>query len=342
MTRHIQPIGDLTLDCGRTLSGVEIAYEALGTLSPGRGNVILVAHGFTSGPDMILPTGDALQAMEGSWQNLVGPGRPLDTDRYHIICANALGSTYGSTGSASVDPATGKAYGSSFPPITIRDIVASQRALLDRLGIDTLVAVVGPSFGGFQALQWGVSYPDAMQGVVALLTSLGPPPANPEAIRQRLALDPKWNGGDYYVSGNLIDTLVPLRIGMLTSYGIDTALTPAYPDPEQRRSVMRRRAMEWAKDFDANALLVIMQAMTTHDVRAALDRVRARVLYILSRTDHLFPPSLAPDAMERFARAGISASYFEIDSENGHSAASTDADQWAPALSDFLDGLDRS
>ncbi|MDB5583118.1 MAG: putative acyltransferase [Bradyrhizobium sp.] len=340
MTRRIQPIGDLALDCGRTLHGVDIAYEALGTLSPDRDNVILVAHGFTSGPDTIVAKGDPLLAMEGSFQDLVGPGKPLDTDRYYVLCPNALGSTYGSTGSASIDPPTGKPYGSRFPPITIRDIVASQRALLDRLGIDQMFAVVGPSFGGFQALQWGVSYPQAMKGIVALLTSLGPPPSNPEAIRQGLSKNPNWNDGDYYEQGNLIDTLVPMRIGMLTGYGVDTALTATYPDPDERRAVMRQRALAWAEDFDANALLVIMKAMGTHDVRAELGKMKARVLYILSRTDTIFPPTLAPEAFDRFYAAGVAASYFEIDSDNGHSAASVDADKWGDELRRFLRGLE--
>lgn len=336
MTYQHAEIGDLKLESGETLDHVRISYNALGQLSPSRDNAILVLHGYTNGPDMIMPGG---QAAEGAWDEVVGPGKPVDTDRYYAICPNALGSTYGSTGSASIDPATGKPYGSSFPSITIRDVVASQHALIDQLGIKKLAAVIGPSFGGTQALQWAVSYPDAMRGVVALLASVGRPPANVERVRAGLAKDPNWNGGDYYEHGNLVETLTAIRIETLKSYGVDTALSRTISDPAERAAAIARRARQWAEGFDANALLVIMKVMASYDVSADLQKIKARVLYILSRTDHLFPPTLAPDAMRRFKDAGVDAKYFEIDSENGHTAASTDASLWTPVLREFMKSL---
>ena len=305
----------------------------LGELAASRDNAILVLHGYTSGPDMILPAGTAA---EGSWGELIGPGRAIDTDRYFVVCPNALGSTYGSTGAASIDPTTGRPYGSAFPPVTMRDVVASQHALLLQLGIDRLVAVIGPSFGGLQALQWSVSYPTFMRGVVALLASLGPPAANVEGVRAALARDAKWNGGNYYDDGNLVDTLTAIRIDTLKGYGVETALARAIPDPAARTRAVAQRAREWAEGFDANALLVIIKIIASFDVTGDLDRIRARMLYILSRTDRLFPPTLAPDAMRRLAAAGVDADYFEIDSEEGHAAASSDAHLWTPTLRRFL------
>ena len=150
---------DFRLQNGIVMPSVTIAYATLGTLAPDRGNAVLVTHGNTSGPQMIDPGGST---GEGSWNELVGPGKAVDTNRFFAICPNMLGSSYGSTNAASLDPATGKPYGPRFPDITVSDIVATQRLLLDDLGIEKLVAIVGPSYGGFQAFQWAVHYPDAM------------------------------------------------------------------------------------------------------------------------------------------------------------------------------------
>src|SRR6201985_2490047 len=151
---------DFRLKSGEVLPEVTIAYRTLGTLSPKRDNVVLVTHGYTSGPNMIDPNS---LAGEGAWNEIVGPGKAVDTNRFFAICPNMLGSSYGSTNAASIDSTTGKRYGSRFPDITGSDIVATQRALLDHLGIDRLVAIVGPSYGGFQAFQWAVDYPGVMK-----------------------------------------------------------------------------------------------------------------------------------------------------------------------------------
>jgi homoserine O-acetyltransferase len=328
-----ETIGDLTLESGRTLKAVQVAFESVGELAPNKENVVLALHGYTSGPDMILPTGEAA---EGSWCRLIGPGKAVDTDKYFVICPNAIGSTYGSTGPASLDPDSGKPYGTSFPPLTMRDVVNSQYALLEQLGIKQLVAAVGASFGGLQALQWSVSFPKFMRSVVAVLTSLGQPPVNIEGMRDNLAKDPNWNGGDYYGHGNLTETLARMRIGMLKSFGVDQALAPDLPDPVERNAIIARRALAWAQGFDANSLLVLMKIMATYDVSAELRQIRARILYVLSRTDPFFPPTLAAEALTRLREAGVDASYFELDSEKGHAAATTDAELWASQLESFL------
>jgi len=331
-----EPIGDLLLDSSQTLQRVEVSYEARGMLAPNRDNVVLVLHGYTSGPDTILPVGEQ---SEGSWRDLIGPGSAIDTNRYYVICPNALGSTYGTTGAASINPATGQPYGSSLPDISMSDVVLSQSLLLDKLGIGQLHAVVGPSFGGCQALQWAVDQPQRMKGVVAALASFGRPPVNLDQVRAGLARDPRWNGGDYYDGQGNLDIMVPLRVQTLKSYGVDDILARSIRDPAEREAVLIERAKDWAKQFDANALLTIMKIMASYDIESSIDRIRAKLLYVLSRTDHLFPPTLAEQIMPRLAEEGVDCTYFEIDSDNGHAASATDAALWAPVLRDFLDGL---
>src|SRR3954451_545975 len=159
---------DFRLQSGIVLPEVTISYRTLGTLAADRGNAVLVTHGNTSGPQMIDPGGST---GEGSWNEIVGPGKAVDTVRFFAICPNMLGSSYGSTNAASIDAATGKPYGPRFPDITVSDIVATQRLLLNDFGIDKFVAVVGPSYGGYQAFQWAVDYPTAMRGIAAVVTS---------------------------------------------------------------------------------------------------------------------------------------------------------------------------
>src|SRR5258708_36610939 len=178
---------DFRLQSGIVMPEVTIAYATLGTLAPDRGNAVLVTHGNTSGPQMIDPGGST---GEGSWNELVGPGKAVDTKRLFEICPNMVGSSYGSTNAASIDPATGKPYGPRFPDITVGDIVASQRLLIDSLGIDKLVAIVGPSYGGFQAFQWAVDYPGMMRGIPAVVPSPIVPRERPRGNGARLLATP--------------------------------------------------------------------------------------------------------------------------------------------------------
>src|SRR6266478_4299396 len=156
------------LQSGIVMPEVTIAYATLGTLSPQRDNAVLVTHGNTGGPQMIDPGGST---GEGSWNELVGPGKAVDTNRFFVICPNMLGSSYGSTNATDIDPVTGTRYGPRIPGITVSDIVTTQRALLDDLGIQKLVAIVGPSYGGIQAFQWAVDYPGMMKGIAAIVTA---------------------------------------------------------------------------------------------------------------------------------------------------------------------------
>ncbi len=181
---------DFRVSGGEVLPEVTIAYCTRGRLAPDGRNAILVTHGYTSSHRMIVPGG---ASSEGAWSTLVGPGAAIDTDRYYVVCSNMLGSSYGSTNAASIDPRTGRPYGSRFPAITVADIVTAQKLLLDHLGVTHLRAVVGPSYGGFQAFQWAVTFPDFMDGIVPVVTSPLPPSSDrvagaDEVVRPRSGL----------------------------------------------------------------------------------------------------------------------------------------------------------
>jgi homoserine O-acetyltransferase len=331
---------DFRLQSGIVMPAVTIAYRTLGVLAPERDNAVLVTHGNTSGPQMIDPGGST---GEGSWNEIVGPGKAVDTDRFFVICPNMLGSSYGSTNAASIDPATGKRYGPRFPDITVGDIVATQRALLDHLGIEKLVAIVGPSYGGFQAFQWAVDYPGMMKGIAAVVTAPLVPreraDGNVERLLASLSKDPNWNGGDYYDCGGVLETMIQIRSGTLKTYGIETRLRDTMTDPAQIEAAIRAEAARWADGFDANSLIILAKALRGFNVTAQLNNITSKVLYVLSRTDRLFPPELAPGVMQGLKTAGVDADYFLLDSEYGHSATGRDAHKWAPRLRQFMDGL---
>jgi homoserine O-acetyltransferase len=333
-------ISDFRLQSGIVMPAVTIAYRTLGVLAPGRDNVVLVTHGNTSGPQMIDPGGST---GEGSWNEIVGPGRAVDTDRFFVICPNMLGSSYGSTNAASIDPATGKHYGPRFPDITVSDIVATQRALLDSLGIEQLVAVVGPSYGGFQAFQWAVDHPGSMKGIAAIVTSPLVPrelsEGNVLRLLATLSKDPNWNGGDYYDRGGVLESMIQIRIATLKNYGIETRLRDTLSEPGRIEAAIRDEAARWAEGFDANSLIILAKALRGFDVTSRFGGIRSKVLYVLSRTDRLFPPQLAPGVMQGLQAAGVDADYFLLDSDYGHSASGRDAHKWAPRLRQFMDGL---
>ena len=331
---------DFRLQSGVVMGEVTIAYRTLGTLSLARDNVVLVTHGNTSGPHMIDPNSSA---GEGAWSEIVGPGKAVDTDRYFAVCPNMLGSSYGSTNGASIDPGTGKRYGANFPALTVKDIVATQRLLLDSLGIGNFVAVVGPSYGGFQAFQWAVDFPEAMRGIAAVVTSPKLPPersdANVARLMAVLSQNRNWNGGDYYDTGGVLESMIQIRIATLKTYGIEARLRDTLSDPVEIEAAIREEATRWAEGFDANSLLILAKALRSFDVTGELNKIRARVLYVLSRTDKLFPPELEQQVMPALKAAGIDADYFLLDSDYGHSASGRDWQKWAPRLKAFMDSL---
>ena len=323
-TRHASfTFADFRLQSGEVMPEVTIAYCTRGQHAPDGRNAVLVTHGYTSGHRMIE---SGAGSSEGSWSTLVGPGAPIDTDRCFVVCSNMLGSSYGSTNAASRDLRTGRPYGSRFPHITVTDIVTAQHRLLEHLGVRHLRAVVGPSYGGFQAFQWAVTFPDAMDGIVPVVSS--PRAQSRDRVATLLARferDPNWHGGDYYDTPGMGAALLALRVETLKRYGMNAS-----------EAEITRIASVWANEFDANSLLILGRAMESYDVTPELYRIRVPVLYVLSRTDELFPPNLAPEVMDMLRKAGVDASYFEIDSDKGHLASGADAAKWAPALREFM------
>jgi homoserine O-acetyltransferase/O-succinyltransferase len=249
-----------------------------------------------------------------------------------------LGSSWGSTGPRDIDPRTGQPYGPSFPRIAVSDIVRAQRLLLDSLGVTHLAAVAGPSYGGYQAFQWAVQYPEFMHGIVAAISSPNsqPGPGTTKTLIAELAIDPHWNDGWYYERGGIEPTLVKYRIATLKRYGIEAQLAATIGDPHRRDAAIEQIARQWARVFDANSMVVLRRALETYDTTPEFGKIKAKVLYVISRTDNLFPPSIAPAYLQALKSAGVDARYFEIDSELGHLASGLDGDKWAPALKAFM------
>ncbi len=332
-------IHDFRLADGTVMPEATIAFETYGHLDHHGRNALLLTHGFTSGHHFA-GCNPVNGNQPGSWDGLVGPGKAIDTDRLFVVASNMLGSSYGSTNAASISPATGEPYGPDFPAITLRDIVAAQKALLDSLGVEHLVAVAGPSYGGYQGFQWATAYPGFMDGIVAVNTA---PWAATNTAQQladmeaRLATDPEWLGGRYYgKNGGAKGVLTEIRIETLKRYGIEANLAPRFPDPAKREAAIREQAANWAKNWDANSLLILRRALIGFDARREFNKVKSRVLYILCRTDQLFPPRIAPAVCDALRSAGVPVRYFELDSDLGHSSAGPEHAKWSPVLREFL------
>jgi homoserine O-acetyltransferase len=330
--RHTQR--DLRLESGAVLAEATTAYRALGRLNAAGDNAVLVLHGYTTGPAM-LDAGS--NVAEGSWSDLVGPGKAIDTDRWFVVCPNMIGSSYGSTGPGSVDPATGRRYGIDFPRITVRDIVAAQKGLLDALGVRRLAAVTGPSLGGYQALQWAVSHPEMVDRVVAAVSAPFNPAGvgMPAVLLEQLGAQPAWQGG-HPEAGALVDWLTRMRVDTLTRYGVDAELTPRIPDAAVRAAEVLRLAREWAEGFEPASLVTLGQAAESFDLRDQLGAIRAPLLVVQSRTDQVFSPGLTREFGPLLSAAAVRWSYVELDSEKGHFASGADAALWADVLRRFM------
>ncbi len=330
-------IRDFRLQNGVVMPEVKIAYQTYGRLTANGRNAVLVTHGYTSSHHAA-GRNPANGNQPGWWDGLIGPGKAIDTDKLFVVTSNMLGSSYGSTNGASIDPSSGKPYGSGFPAITVRDIVGAQKALLDSLGVRHLVAVAGPSYGGYQAFQWAVAYPEMMDAIVAIVTA--PRSQNAERsladLETRFATDPEWHSGDYYGYGGAKAVLTQMRFETLMRYGYNEQLAGRYPDQAAREQAIRQLAADWARNWDANSLVILRRATIGFDTVKDFAKIRAKVLYVLCRSDVLFPPTLAPGVMNDLAAAGVEARYFEIDSDLGHSASGPEHAKWSPVLREFL------
>lgn len=328
-------VGDLRLAGGEVLRDVEVAYLTFGTLNEGGDNAVLLTHGFTSTPGMFRR--DDLIAGEGSWADLIGAAAAIDTDRYFVVCPNMLGSCYGTTGPSTVNPATGKPWGPDFPEYSVSDMVASQYALLERLGVTRLRAVGGPSYGGIQALQWAVDHPEMVDAIIVAVSGPEfPKQITPEKLLNSLALDPKWSSGWIYDNGGIGETLRRIRVETLHHYGmvevlLDRGMTAAEVD-----QAIDSMAQVWAREFDPNSLIALCKAGQRFDARAAIPHLKAKMLWVISSSDKIFPPDAEIEALVMSNDAPTPPIYLNLQSDYGHVASGADYHKWESHMRTLL------
>lgn len=341
----------LALRFGGSLSPVDVAYQTYGTLNADKSNAVFLCHALTGDAEPH-KTGD-----QGWWQDFIGSGLAFDTDRFFFICANVLGGCKGSTGPASLNPTTQQPYGSQFPVITIQDIVKVQKALLDQLNIPHLHAVVGGSFGGMQATQWGIDYPDFVDNIVNLCSSLT---LSAEAIgfnhvmRQAIINDPHFNQGDYY-GGTPPDNGLKIArmLGMLT-YRTDVQLAKAFGretkqqgqiwgDHFQVESYLSYQGVKFLDRFDANSYLRLLRALDLYDPalgfeneKQALARIKAHYTLITVTSDQLFKQIDVHKSLQRLNEAGVKVDFYEFHSNFGHDSFLVDYALFEPMLKKAL------
>jgi homoserine O-acetyltransferase len=318
------PIGDWVLRSGQVLPNVQVAYTCQGRLNPQGDNAILVTHGFTSAHTMIDP---GHLVAEGSWASIVGPGQVLDTDRYFVVASNMLGSSFGTTGPGSTNPATSRPWGPDFPDIRLEDIVAVQHRLLSDLGVRHLRAVLGPSYGGFQSLQWALDHPDMVDAIGVIASDFQRPAGQTrQAQVDRLATSPQWHGGRYHDHGGMFESMVEMRFQTLINYGLDRLYSTRIPDPTEREATIMASCRLWASQFDPNSMVVLADAAEHFDVSTRVDNIRTRVLMVQCTTDRLFPANDHTEA--QLARVPAPTRYVRLDSPYGHMASGVELPKW--------------
>lgn len=331
----------LPLDCGQELRVVDVAYETYGDLSPERDNAILVCHALTGDQHVASP--HPITGKPGWWNRMVGPGKPIDTERFYVICANVIGSCMGSTGPASLAE-DGKPYGMRFPVITIRDMVRAQIALLDALNIDRLHAVVGGSMGGMQALSFAANFPGRAERVLAIATTARHSAQNiafHEVGRQAIMADPNWQGGDYYACAKGPDAgLAVARMAAHITYLSEAGLTEKFGRRLQDRdakgfgfdadfqieSYLRYQGLQFTSRFDANSYLYITRAMDYFDLAEdhggrladAFAQSTARFCLISFDTDWLYPTAESRNVVHALNANAAPVSFVELSADFGH------------------------
>ncbi len=355
----------LALEGGGSLRDVTLAYETWGELDADAANAVLVCHAWTGDSHLVGPSGPG-HPTSGWWEGVVGPGCAIDTSRYFVVAVNVLGGCQGSTGPASIDPVTARPYGSTFPVVTIRDMVRTQAAVADALGIRRWLAVVGGSMGGMQVLEWGVTFPDRVRSLVPIATCTQ---ATAQQIawgaigRRAIRLDPKWRGGDYYDAdpgdGPHEGLSVARQVAQVT-FRSDNVFTDRFgrqlargtgDDFELWQRFEVERYLDYHGDklvrrFDANSYLYIGKAMDLHDIgrgRGGLDRAMSRitvpVLAVGIWSDVLYPSYQQRQIVDALRSGGTTANYVEIDSHHGHDAFLLDVDQVSAAIGPFLEQI---
>ncbi len=356
----------LRLDAGVELRGLQVAYQTYGEPNADRSNAILVCHALTG--DQHVANVNPVTGKPGWWETMVGPGKPIDTERFFVICANVLGGCMGTTGPSSTNPDTGRAYGLEMPVVTIRDMVNAQAMLLDHLGIERLFCVAGGSMGGMQVLQWAASYPERVFCALPIATAARHSAQNiafGEVGRQAVMADPDWRGGDYLNQGVAPHRgLSVARMAAHITYMSDQALHRKFGRRLQNRvlptfgfdadfqveSYLRHQGESFVQRFDANSYLYVTRAMDYFDLAADYDGVLAnafrssktRFCVVSFTSDWLFTTQDSRAIVHALNASGASVSYAEIESDKGHDAFLLEEPELFDISRGFLDSAARA
>jgi homoserine O-acetyltransferase len=341
---HFDANAPLRLACRQGLAPFSIAYETYGELNAAKSNAILICHALTA--DQYVASPHPVTGKPGWWETVVGPGKPIDTTRFFIICSNVLGGCMGSTGPASINPKSGEPYGLNFPVITIGDMVEAQARLIDQLGIDQLFAVIGGSMGGMQVLEWASRYKDRVFAAVPIATAAWHSSQNiafHEVGRQAVMADPEWRGGNYYAAGTVPKNgLAVARMAAHITYLSEEALHRKFGRSLQDRSAvtfsfnadfqvesyLRHQGSTFVDRFDANSYLYITRAMDYFDMRESAGGVlanafrgtRTRFCVVSFTSDWLYPTRESREIVQALNAVAANVSFVEIESDKGHDA----------------------
>jgi homoserine O-acetyltransferase/O-succinyltransferase len=353
-----EPPEALQLQSGRHLAPVTLAYETYGALNKNKSNAIIVCHALS---------GDAHAAgfhegekAPGWWDDMIGPGKALDTNLYFIICSNVIGGCMGSTGPSSNDPDIGKPYALNFPVITIEDMVDAQKHLVDSFGIEKLLCVIGGSMGGMNVLQWASKYPEKIVAAIPVATALKHSPqqiAFDEVIRQSIMADPAWLGGSYYEHGQPEKGLAVARmIGHITFMSDQSMeekfsrklkndnLSFQFIDDFEVEGYLRYRGYNFVKRFDANSYLYITKAMDYFDLSGekfmpGVKKTNIRFLVISFKSDWLYPTHQSQEIVRLLKRKHAYTTYFDLNSTYGHDAFLIEIEDETRLIRNFLANL---
>jgi homoserine O-acetyltransferase/O-succinyltransferase len=360
------PDKPLSLDCGVSLSPFQIAYQTYGTLDAARANAVLVCHALTG--DQHVANVHPVTGKNGWWETMIGPGKPIDTDRFFVICANVIGACMGTTGPASRHPTGGEPYALGFPVVTIRDMVRAQAMLVEHLGIDTLFCVAGGSMGGMQVLQWAASYPDKVFSALPIATAAKHSAQNiafHEVGRQAVMADPDWRAGRYIAEGLRPEKgLAVARMAAHITYLSEPALHRKFGRKLQDRdaptfsfdadfeieSYLRYQGRSFVERFDANSYLYLTRAMDYFDLAAdyggvlarAFKGTRTRFCGVSFTSDWLFTTAEMRAVVHALNAAGASVSFVEIDTDKGHDAFLLEVPELFATTRGFIDAAARA
>jgi homoserine O-acetyltransferase len=360
-TEYVDFDVELRLESGRLLGPLTLAFETYGRLNEDRTNAVLVAHAWT---------GDAHAAgrhqpedrKPGWWNDMIGPGKVLDTNRYYVICSNVIGSCFGSTGPTSTNPRTGKPYNLQFPVIMVRDMVRAQQLLLDHLGIDRLLTVIGGSMGAMQAIEWGIHYPDRVRSIIPIAGTGRPSPmaiALNALARQAIYNDPMWRKGNYKPEHPPADGLALARAVGHISFLSDPSMNLKFGRRFSARDgqfdffgqfeierYLAYNGRNFVDHFDTNSFLYLAKSLDLYDVAwgfegldEALSNLDCASLWFAFSSDWLYPPYQTEELIEILHAQGKSAEYHLVDSDYGHDSFLVEPEKFTPKIVAFLDRL---